>query len=245
MSHLLLVHGAWGGAWEFNATLDRLRRLGHQASAIDLPGHGQNAAAISEVTMDSYVQAVVDAADAIEGPIVLVGHSLAGAVVSQVAERMPRKIERLVYVAAFLPKNGDTPLGLMQSDVDGELLAKLKFSEDQSYVTVPEQAVKDVFLHDVEDPEQIAALLPHFAMRQSTEPFAYEANLTASAFGSVPKTYVRASIDKVLSPALQSEMLQNWKVEQVLTLASGHFPLISIPEDLTDALHEAASASVA
>jgi pimeloyl-ACP methyl ester carboxylesterase len=242
MSHLLLIHGAWGGAWEFNNTLERLRKLGHQASAIDLPGHGQNAAAISEVTMDAYVQAVVDAADAIEGPIVLVGHSLAGAVVSQVAERIPRKIERLVYVAAILPKNGDTPLGLMQSDVDCELLAQLKFSDDASYVTVPEQAVKTVLLHDVADPKQIAALLPHFAMHQATEPFGYEANLTDSAFGSVPKTYIRTSIDKVLSPTLQGEMLKNWKVEQVLTLASGHFPLISIPEALTDALHEAATA---
>ena len=152
--------------------------------------------------MDAYVQAVVDAADAIEGPIVLVGHSLAGAAVSQVAERIPRKIERLIYVAALLPKNGDTPLGLMQSDVEGELLAQLQFSEDG-------------------------------------------ASLTDSAFGSVPKTYIRASIDKVLSPALQAEMLQNWDVEQVLTLTSGHFPFISTPENLAVALHEAASATVA
>lgn len=245
MSHLLLIHGAWGGTWVFDTTLGGLRRLGQQASAIDLPGHGQNPAPTSEVTMDAYVQAVVDAADAIEGPIVLVGHSLAGAVISQVAERIPRKIERLIYVAALLPKNGDTPLGLMQSDVDGELLAQLQFSEDGSYVTVPEQAVKDVLLHDVGNPEQLAALLPHFAMRQSTEPFGYEASLTDSAFGSVPKTYILASIDKVLSPALQAEMLQNWDVEQVLTLTSGHFPFISTPENLTVALHEAASAPVA
>jgi pimeloyl-ACP methyl ester carboxylesterase len=239
-----LIHGAWGGAWEFSETIKGLRKLGHEASAIDLPGHGQFEAPIAEVTMDAYVQTVIDAAEAIEGQIVLVGHSLGGAIISQVAERIPHKIERLVYVAAMLPKNGDTPLGLMQSDEGGELLSLLDFSDDQSYVTVGPEAVKSVLLNDVSDPEQLAGFLPHFAMKQATEPFMYPAALTDEAFGSVPKTYVRASVDKVLSPALQGEMLQNWDVEQVFMLESGHFPLMSMPQSLTDALHASTGAPV-
>jgi pimeloyl-ACP methyl ester carboxylesterase len=244
MNQLLLIHGAWGGAWEFSETLEGLRKLGHKASAIDLPGHGQFETPIAEVTMDAYVQTVIDAAEAIEGQIILVGHSLGGAIISQVAERIPHKIERLVYVAAILPKNGETPLGLMQSDDGGELLSMLDFSEDQSYVTVGTEAVKSVLLNDVSDPERLASFLPHFAMKQATEPFMYAAALTDEAFGSVPKTYVRASVDKVLSPALQSEMLQNWNVEQVFTLESGHFPLMSMPQSLTDVLHESTGAPV-
>jgi len=244
MSKLLLIHGAWGGAWEFQDTIDGLRKQGHQATAIDLPGHGDFAAPIADVTMEAYVQTVIDAAEAIKGQIVLVGHSLGGAIISQVAERIPNKIERLVYVAAMLPKNGDTPLGLMQSDSEGELLARLEFSADQTYVTVGPDVVKQTLLHDVREPERLAAFLPHFAMKQATEPFMFAANLTHEGFGSVAKTYVRASIDKVLSPALQEAMLKNWEVDQVFTLESGHFPLISIPEGLVDVLHTSVGSPV-
>ena len=244
MSHLLLIHGAWGGAWEFDATINGLRKLGHQTSAIDLPGHGHFDAPIAEVTMDAYVQTVIDAAQAMEGQIILVGHSLGGAIISQVAERIPQKIERLIYVAAMLPQNGDTPLGLMQGDEEGELLSRLEFSGDQSYVTVGPEAVKSVLLNDVADAERLAQFLPHFAMQQATEPFMFAAELTEEAFGSVPKTYVRASVDKVLSPALQDKMLENWSVEQVFTLASGHYPLMSMPQEVIDVLHQAAGPSV-
>lgn len=244
MSQLLLIHGAWGGAWEFQETLEGLRKQGHQATAIDLPGHGHYEAPIAEVTMDAYVQTVVDATEAIEGRVVLVGHSLGGAIISQVAERIPHKIERLVYVAAMLPKSGETPLGLMQGDEAGELLSQLQFSDDQTYVTVSPDVVKRTLLHDVSDAKRLGAFIPHFAMKQATEPFMFAAELTDAAFGSVPKTYVRASIDKVLSPALQDEMVKNWKVDRVFTLESGHFPLMSIPQRLTDVLHQAARVPV-
>jgi len=240
MAHLLLIHGAWGGAWEFQETLEGLRKQGDQATAIDLPGHGDFESPIAEVTMDAYVQTVIDAAEAIEGPIILVGHSLGGAIISQVAERIPHKIERLVYVAAMLPKNGDTPLGLMQSDEAGELLPKLEFSADQTYVTVGPEAVKQTLLHDVLEPKRLEAFLPHFAMKQATEPFMFAAELTEKSFGSVPKTYVRASIDRVLSPSLQDKMVTNWKVDRVLTLESGHFPLMSIPQRLIEVIRSQA-----
>ena len=70
------------------------------------------------------------------------------------------------------------------------------------------------------------------------------AELTNEAFGSVPKIYVRATLDKVLSPALQDRMLSGWDVEQVFTLESGHFPLMSMPERLVEVLDEAAGVSV-
>lgn len=240
MSNLLLIHGAWGGAWEFEETIEGLRQRGHSALAIDLPGHGHRTAPISEVTMSAYVERVIEATEALDGPVVLVGHSLAGAIISQVAERIPHKIERLVYVAAILPRNGETPLGLMQSDGAGELLARIEFSGDQSYVTIDAEAVKDVLLHDVKEAARLAEFTPHFAMKQAAEPFLFAAELTDEAFGSIKKTYVRASLDKVLSLPLQDRMIAGWNVEQVFTLESGHFPLMSIPERLTDVLSEIA-----
>ena len=239
MSNLILVHGAWGGAWEFEAIVESLNHTGHSAYAIDLPGHGDDATPISEVTLDAYVQTVVEAVGAIGDPVVLVGHSLAGAVVSQVAERIPAAIERLVYVAAALPKDGETVLALMQSDEAGELLPRLTFSADKSHVTVEPSDVREILLHDVREVQRLEGLVPHFAMNQAVQPFTAPASLSDEAFGSVPKSYVRCSLDKVMSPALQTRMLSAANVEQVFTLESGHFPLMSMPERLIEVLSEA------
>ncbi len=110
--------------------------------------------------MAAYVNQVVEAAEAMEGQIVLVGHSLAGAIISQVAERIPEKIERLVYVAAMLPRNGETVMDLMGSDEGGELLPKIIFSEDQSFATLKLEDVEKLLLHDVKEPERLAGFSP-------------------------------------------------------------------------------------
>jgi pimeloyl-ACP methyl ester carboxylesterase len=244
MKNLLFIHGAWGGAWEFDEFIESLGERGLQAHAIDLPGHGQNSAPISEVTMDAYVNQVIETAEGIDGQIVLVGHSLAGAIISQVAERIPEKIERLVYVAATLPKNGETVMGLMQSDPAGELLPRIVFSDDQTFATVKPGDVEEVLLHDVKEPDRLADFAPRFAMEQATEPFLFPIELSDQAFGSVPKSYVRATLDKVMSPALQDRMISGWEVEQIFTLESGHFPMMSIPDRFLDVISEIAAGSL-
>lgn len=236
MNNYLLVHGAWGAAAEFDEVTKLLSADGSRVTAIDLLGHGKNKAAIADVTMQAYVQSVIDAIITTDEKVILVGHSLAGAIISQVAEAIPEKIERLIYVAAMLPKTGDTPLGLMESDEKGELLPRIVFSEDQSYATITEDDIREVLLHDVKEEALIKKSIPIFLMNQATQPFMASAQLSEEKFGSVPKYYIRAAIDKVLSPSLQDEMLTNWKVEQTTTLESGHFPLTSIPERLVDTI---------
>ena len=151
MKHYVLVHGAWGGAWEFEELSALLAADGSIVVAVDLPGHGDNKAPISEVTFDAYVQKVTDTVQEFGTEVILVGHSLAGSIISQVAENIPQQIDHLIYVAASLPRSGDTVLGLMESDEQGQLLPNIIFSEDQSYATVTAEMVRDLLLHDVED----------------------------------------------------------------------------------------------
>ena len=244
MSNILLVHGAWGGSWEFVDIIKGLEARGHDASAVDLPGHGDNPAPLSKITMDSYVDTVVERIQSETDPVVLAGHSLGGAVVSHAAERIPERIERLVYVAAMLPQQGQSPIGLMQSDADGKLLPKLVFSEDGTYVTVGVDDIRNVLLNDVQDESEARAHAKKLAIRQAVAPFNAEADVTSAAFGSVPKFYVRCSLDKVLSPALQDRMITSWPVERVFKLESGHFPLMSVPDQLIAAICDASEAPV-
>jgi len=236
MKNYILVHGAWGGAWEFKQVAEQLSADGSKVITLDLPGHGRNPAPISEVTMENYVQTVISAVHQADEPVILVGHSLAGAVISEVAEQFPTKIGGLIYVAAMLLKTGDTPLEIMQSDENGQLLPNAIFSEDQTSATLTAETVRDVLLHDVEDKERVEALIPNFLMTQSTHPFMAVTQLSEERFGTVPKYYIRASKDKVLTPTLQDQMITNWPVEQVHTLDSGHFPLTSIPAQLVDVI---------
>lgn len=235
MSHYILVHGAWEGSWSWENTSPELEKHGHTITAIDLPGSIGNKQDISDVTMANYIKNVADEIRALDHTVIMVGHSMAGAIISQVAELMPEKIERLIYVAAFLLKNGDSVLEAMQRDPDGEYLPNLEFAEDQSYAKVPETVLRTIAFHDVDD-KDVALAIPRMAEKQSTEPFASKVKVSADRFGAVPKTFVRTTIDKITSPALQDEMIKNWEVEKVHILPSGHFPALSMPEKLAAVL---------
>jgi pimeloyl-ACP methyl ester carboxylesterase len=236
MKNYILVHGAWGAAWEFSELSEIMTKSDVKVTAIDLPGHGKNAMPVQEVTMESYVQAVIDAVTSTEGSVVLVGHSLAGAVISQVAERIPHKIESLIFVAAILPANGQSPMDLMQSDEGGQLLPNVVFSEDQTRATITAATVENVLLNDMADKQKLASLTPHFLFEQSTLPFMAPAKLSQENFGAVKKFYIRAEVDKVLTPTLQSVMLQSWKMDGIFSLESGHFPMNTIAFELAETL---------
>ncbi len=235
MSHYVLVHGAWEGAWTWENTAPFLRARDHTVTAVDLPGSHGNKQVIRQVTMASYVRSVAGEIESLDCKVVLAGHSLGGAVISQVAELMPEKIEKLVYVAAFLLRNGDSVLEAMKRDPRGEFLPELTFSTDQSYATVSERTLRDIAFHDVNETD-IRRCLPLLAARQATEPFMTKLVLSDEKFGSVPKAYVRTEIDKITSPALQDEMIANWDLESVQVLPSGHFPTLSMPEKLAEAM---------
>lgn len=240
MSHYILIHGAWEESRMWQEVSPVLERNGHRVTAIDLPGHGENKQPISQVTMANYIGSVVRAIKQYENKVILVGHSMTGAVISQVAELLPEKIEKLIYIAAFLLKEGGSVLEAMQSDHEGKFFPELKFSEDQTIATVPEQALRYIGFHDV-DEKVIQRILPLMAEKQATEPFMAKVVVSDEKFGSVPKIYIRTSLDQVTSPALQDFMIANWNVQTVLDLESGHFPAFSVPEKLAGLMLRCAS----
>ncbi len=95
--NIALVHGSYHGAWCWDLLRTELERLGHRVITMDLP--------ISDPALgaDAYAQAVVDALDPDSEPVV-VGHSMAGAIIPLVAARRP--VRQLIFLAAFLPTPG-------------------------------------------------------------------------------------------------------------------------------------------
>jgi len=88
MAEFLLIHGSCHGAWCWRDVLPELIGLGHTARALDLPSHGDDKTPIAEVTLDLYRDAILDAIDT---PVVLAGHSMAGFPIAAAAEKAHEK----------------------------------------------------------------------------------------------------------------------------------------------------------
>ena len=115
MSNFLLVHGSWSDASVWSLVTERLRAAGHNVVTPDLPAHGSDTTDPANATLAGYAEAVERAASDFQGPVVLVGHSMGGTVISTVAEQHPDLVSHLVYVAAFLLPSSQSLYGFTQS----------------------------------------------------------------------------------------------------------------------------------
>src|SRR3954470_15258522 len=128
MSTFVLVHGAWHGAWCWWKVVSLLARDGHTAVAPDLPGHGEDRTPPSDVSFASYTRRICEAMDAAGEPVILVGHSMAGAVISQAAENRPEKVLFLVYLCAYLVRDGESLRDIARRGVANKVTPNLVFS---------------------------------------------------------------------------------------------------------------------
>src|SRR3974390_639444 len=105
--HVLLVHGAWHGAWCWEPVLPLLAERGVRAEAVDLPGRGAAPGPLGDLRLDvERVRTALDALAATADGVVLVGHSYGGAVVTEAGAH--DAVEHLVYLAAFALDAGES-----------------------------------------------------------------------------------------------------------------------------------------
>lgn len=234
MSTYLLVHGAWVGGWSWEKVAPLLEEKGHKVKVIDLPGHGMDKTPLTEVTLQAYTDKVCQALDDIDDRVILVGHSMGGIVISQAAEARPHKIEKLVYLTAYLLENGESMMQAAQEDQDSLVGQGIVLSDDGVYMTAVEESIKTVHFPDStdEDVERVKELM----VPQSTAPFATPIYITEENFGSVPRVYIECTYDLVISPAAQKNMYTKMPCEKVLTLESSHTPNYGSPHALVEQL---------
>lgn len=225
----VLVHGAFGSAHVWDAAKQSLATAGHHVITVNLPAHGGDLTSLNHITLADYVVATEQAIVQVKEKVVLVGHSLAGMVISQVAEDMPGKIERLVYISAFLPKNGDSAFELFKNDKESILGKYLDFSQDKNTATIRSEGRIVAVCADC--PESVQAILAKNDGVEAMQPFADTVNLSSRYFGQVPKAYLFTSKDKALGYAEQQSMVKhNGKVERTAVLHTSHLPFLVNPE---------------
>ncbi|WP_459948408.1 alpha/beta fold hydrolase [Denitratisoma sp. agr-D3] len=239
---LLLIHGAWQGAWVWTSLAECLRPLGWTCHAIDLPGNGNDDTPAEAVNLDCYVRHAADWLDRQPGPVVVVGHSGGGVVASQLAEARPDKVAALVYLAGMM-----LPSGMGFGQLVQEALAEypeaagigryLAWSADRSLSSVPEAAAKEIFFHDC--PDAVAAAGAARLVAQPEEGRALVAQLSPERWGRVPRLYVEALEDRSVILPLQRRMQALCPGARRVSIATGHAPHVAAPHRLAPLLDEA------
>ena len=236
MARVVLVHGAFGQAAVWDRVVPALRSAGHEVEAVDLPGQGADPTPVAEVTLDRYAQRVCEAlADG--PPAVLVGHSMGGVVITQAAARCPEQIDRLVYVAAFVPADGESLIDLTQlPEAAGDAVqAALVVDGDPPVATMPPEAVREGLLHCCD--EEQAAWAESLRRPQPVAPLTHPVRIDGdAAFEQLPRAYVMCLQDRAIRPPLQRLMLERAGCDPVIEIDTDHFPWASRPDELVAAL---------
>ncbi len=231
---IVLVHGAWEDASIWSDVTAELEGMGHVVHTVNLPGRAGDTTPTSQITLDSHRDAVLSVVQQSEEPVVLVGHSFGGMTISAVAEAAPEKVERLIYLAAYLPQNGQSLQDLAFSDPDSQAGPSFEVDEAKLVARIKHDARAELFLNDAD-----AAKREGFADTMVDEPLiplGMPAQLTAERFGTVSKAYIRTLRDQVVSPALQQRMLEATPVDHVASIDSGHAPFLTQPVALATAI---------
>ncbi len=230
MSTYILVHGAWHGAWCWYKILPLLEKAGHTAIAVDLPGFGRDRTPLRDVSLQSYVDRVCAAIDEQPGRVILVGHSRGGIVISQTAEQRPARIEKLVYLAAFLLPGGQPMLPTAMNDTGSLLLPNLIVNEAQGTITVKETACRDAMYAGCSDED--VALAAALLMPEPIAPLATPLDLSERNFGRVPRVYIHTLGDNAVTPRAQRAMVGAMPCEEVISMNTSHSPFLSAPQEL-------------
>ncbi len=230
----VLVHGAWMGAWAWNDVAPELRAAGANVIVVELPAHGADMTSLADATFASYVSTVSAAIAGTTGPVTLVGHSLAGMIITQVAENMPDRIGKLVYLAAYLPQDGQSLFDLAMTDTDSHLLANADFDMTTGLASIPMADLQDDFLADG-TPAEVATLQANYR-DEPLGPLVTPIHTTAASWGSVPKVYIYTEEDHAVSPSLQQRMTASVSLASTAMLDTSHSPFLSQSEEVVSTL---------
>ena len=234
MKTFILIHGSWHSAWNWHKVVPLLEKAGHKAIAIDLPGMGRDKTPIQQVRFKTTVENICSLIDQVEGKVILVGHSKNGIMISQAAEYRSDKIEKLVYLAAYLIPNGKTQREYSVLDTGGWLKPYVVQHAETASHTLKTEIYKEGLYHDCDDDitELAKVLLGH----EPVESGITSLHLTEDNYGRVPRVYIECLDDRAVTPYIQKVMYTETPCEKVYSLNTSHSPFFSKPKELTEIL---------
>jgi pimeloyl-ACP methyl ester carboxylesterase len=231
---VVLVHGAWHGAWCWAGVQAELDGRGVPTLAVDLPGHGASTLPFTDLAGDA--AHVADVVARAGRPVVLVGHSYGGAVIGEAGG--PGDVRALVFVAAFCLDSGESVA--RQTDVSyPPTLAAAATVRAEGLLTIDPAQATASFYAECPSPAAEAAVA-----RLGPQPVAtFVQPATVAAWHDRPSTYVLCSRDNAIHPLHQAAMSE--RCGEVVTLDADHSPFTSATTAVVDVIERVTRAAAA
>jgi len=220
----ILVHGAWEDGSVWNAVVPLLQQRGLKVVSVQLP----------RASLADDAATVKRAIDAQQGPVILVGHSYGGAVVTEAGTNA--KVVALVYAAAFAPDAGQSINDILSPFPKPAWQGGIIVDEG-GYLSLPADTVLNVFAPDV--PSDQAKLL---AVSQGPLfNHCLDDKVSTAAWKTKPSWWLVSGQDQVIPPALQQGMAQHIGAIVATSASSSHVVMISHPDDVSATVLAAAT----
>jgi pimeloyl-ACP methyl ester carboxylesterase len=223
---VVLVHGAFHGAWCWSRVVAGLEARGVSAVALDLPGHGESPSALGGLPDDAaFVRARVEAC---REPVVLCGHSYGGMVISEAADAQG-PVRHLVYLAAVAPDPGESLVAALPAEATARMSAALHPNADGSVSIDPARAL-ELFYQDCD------AELARWAVARlgPQRPESLLAPVTRAAWREIESTYVVCERDGAIDAPAQRRLAR--RCGRRLSWPTCHAPMLSQPERVVELL---------
>jgi pimeloyl-ACP methyl ester carboxylesterase len=222
---IVLVHGFWGGAAHWAKVIPILVRKGYYVHAVENP--------LTSLADDAERTRKMIAAQ--KGPVLLVGHSYGGAVITEAGNH--DNVVGLVYIAAFAPDAGESA-GSVAARQQSVAAANLSVDDDQ-YLWIKQDKFHESFCQDLTPEEGLVMGVTQKAPLLGT----FSNNVTVPAWKSKPSWYQISSEDRMLPPEIQQWMSARMNPKKTITLKSSHASLASKPNEVAALIDEAAIAT--
>jgi pimeloyl-ACP methyl ester carboxylesterase len=237
---IVLVHGAWGGAWIWRRVLAPLRAAGHEVHALTLTGDGERAHLRHPgIKLAQHVQDVVAAVQAEElQDVLLVGRSYGGMVITGAADRLlqddPSAIGGLVYVDAMVPLPGE---GWGEQHSDEVVAARTAAALAHGYALPPPDPA-DFGIHGADRDWLLRRQVPH-----PFGPYRDPLQFDGARWAALPRTFIDCTQPAYPTIATMRQRVRQLPGFKVVELATGHCPMVTEPEALVRLLLAAAEAA--
>jgi pimeloyl-ACP methyl ester carboxylesterase len=223
VKNVVLVHGAWADGSSWSKIIPLLQAKGLHAVAVQNP--------LSSIADDvASTNRLINAQD---GPVLLVGHSYGGAVITEAGNNP--KVAGMVYVAAFAPEEGETLGGMAQKFPPTPVFGEIQPIE-HGYLLLTRKGIFDFFAQDLAPAEKELVL----AAQGATQGAILATPIKKAAWHSKPSWFVIASNDQTISPEQEASTAKRMGAK-TLTVASSHVPMLSHPEQVANFVIEAAA----
>ena len=232
MGNFLLVHGAWCGGWVWRKVADRLRSFGHNVYTPSLSGMGDRSHLLSaNISLQTHIEDIFNIVEFERlTNVVLVAHSYGGMVATGVADRIPDKIDALIYLNAALPQNGQAMLDLV-SDKRKNTVIRLAEQEGAG-VGIPSSLIMETGIEDDREHAEFMSRTCLHPLGPQLEPILLE--------GKFNKIRCKAYVLAGRSNSHQFRRYLEWAIAEPgwvgEEISSLHYPMVTMPDETTDLL---------